>query len=90
MLYANGWANLTQIFFLYVIYLFLAVLGLYCYVGFSLVAVSELRLLFSSSAWASNCGSFSCCRARALGRAGVSGCGSWAPEYKFNSCGTRT
>ena len=40
MLYANGWANLTQIFFTHVIYLFLAVLGPYCYVGSSLAAVS--------------------------------------------------
>jgi len=47
--------------------------------------------IFSSGAWASHWGSFSYCRARALGRMGFSTCGtplsSWgsqAPEYGFN------
>ena len=44
--------------------------------------------------WASHCGGFSCCRARALGmRASVvaacelSSCGSWALEHRLSSCG---
>ena len=47
-------------------------------------------------AWASHCGVFSCCRARALGvRASVvvarrlSSCGSRALERRLGSCGTR-
>ena len=48
------------------------------------------------SAWASHCGGFSCCRARALGAQasvvvvhGLSSCGSWALEHRLSSCGTR-
>ena len=46
-------------------YLFMAVLGLHCFVWLSLVAVSGGH----SSLWCSgsHCGCFSCCRARALG-----------------------
>ena len=36
-----------------------------------------MGLLSSCDAQASHCCGFSCCRARALGRAGVSSCGSW-------------
>ena len=36
-----------------------------------------------------NCGGFSCCRARTLGSAGFSSCGSWAPEHRLSSCGTQ-
>ena len=46
--------------------------------------------------WASHCGGFSCCRARALGtRAsvvvahGLSSCGSQALEHRLSSCGAR-
>ena len=50
------------LFFLIFLFLkFLAVLGLHCCTGFSLVAES-------SYAWVSHCGGFSCCRAQeALG-----------------------
>ena len=44
---------------------------------------------------ASHCGGFSYCGARALGTQaeaaaprGLSGCGSWAPGHRPNSCGT--
>ena len=47
-------------------------------------------------AWASHYGGSSCCRARALGAwasvvvvRGLSSCGSWAPEHRLSSCGTR-
>ena len=59
------------IFKFYLFILFLAALGLSCYTGFSLVAVSRgyslvaaLRLLIVV---ASHCGGFSCCEAWALG-----------------------
>ena len=51
----------------------LAVLGLRCCVGISLVAVSE-GVLSSCGAWASHCGGF-CCGARPLGRVGFGSCG---------------
>ena len=39
-----------------------------------------------------HCGSFSCCRAQALGylsfRSGLSNCGSWALGHQFSYCGT--
>ena len=47
-------------------------------------------------AWASHCGGFSCCGARALGMwasvvvaRGLSSCGSWALEHRLSSCGAR-
>ena len=49
--------------FLRFLYLLLAVLGLHCCTGFSLVA--EHGLLSSCSVRASDCDGFSCCRARA-------------------------
>ena len=64
------------LFFNNFIYLFLAVLGLHCCVGFSL-AVESRGLLFSCDVRASDCsgfsGGFSCCRALALdpGASGV-------------------
>ena len=48
------------------IYLFLAVRGLPCFEGFSVVLASG-GLLFSCGTWASHCGTFSCCGAGALG-----------------------
>ena len=54
----------SSVFFLNLfIYLFLAVLCLHCYVSFSLVAV--IGGCSSWGVWASHCGGFSCCRARA-------------------------
>ena len=56
-------------FFNNFIYLFLAVLGIHCYVGFSL-AVESRGLHFSFDVQASDCSGFSvgfsCCRALAL------------------------
>ena len=46
--------------------------------AFSLVAM-EGGLLSSYGVWASHYGSFSCCRASALGHSGFSSCGTWAP-----------
>ena len=69
------------------IYLFLAALGLHCYVGFSLVAVSGgyslvavFRLLITVAFLAVGMGS----RPR-----GLSSRGSWALEHRLNSCGAR-
>ena len=57
-------------------YLFLAALGLRCYArAFS--SSGERGLLFHCSAWASRCGGFSCCGARALGHTGFHTCGTW-------------
>ena len=56
------------------IYLFLAVLGLRCCSGFSLVV--ERRLLSSCGEWASRCGGFSC-GAQSPGHTGFSSGGSW-------------
>ena len=76
--------------FIYFIYLLLAVLGLRCCVQ------AGGGLLFTV-VQASHCDGFSCCRAWALGTrasvvaaCGLSGCGSWALEYRLSSCGART
>ena len=65
-------------------FFFFAVLGLRC------CAQASLRC----GVWASHCGGFSCCRARALGAwasvvvaCGLSSCGSWALEHRPSSCG---
>ena len=52
-------------------------LGLCC-CTWAFSSCDEQGLLSSCSAWASHCGGFSCCGARALGHAVVSGCGTWA------------
>ena len=76
------------------IFLFLVVLGLRCYEGFSLVAVSGAALELHCVA--SRCGGFSCCGAWALGCLGfsscgtwLSSCGSWALEHRLSSCGAQ-
>ena len=56
-------------------YLFLAVLGLYCCVDFSLVAAR--RGYSSYRAQASRYDGFFCCRAQALGHVGFSSWGTW-------------
>ena len=73
-------------FFFNFVYLFLAALGLCCCA----------RAFSSCGEWASHCGDFSCCRARALGvQASVvvarrlSSCGSRALERRLSSCGAR-
>ena len=67
-------------------YLFLAVLGLCCCVGFS-SSCSDQGPLSSCSARASHWRDFSCCRALALGRLGFSNCSSFALEHWLSSCG---
>ena len=67
-------------------YLVLAVLGLDCREGFSLVVVSERYS--SGSGRASHCGRVSCCGAQALGHADFTSCGVWALEHGLSSCGT--
>ena len=84
-----------QIFFYkftYFIYLFLAVLGLRCCVGF--LQLRRMGATLLCGAWASHCSGFSCHGARALGaRASVvvarrlSSCGLWALECRLSSCG---
>ena len=63
------------------IYLFLAVLGLRCCVGFPLVAVSGGQVQCA--------GSFSCCRAQAPGHAGFSSCGFQTVEHRLSSQGAQ-
>ena len=60
-------------------YLFLAVLGLCCCTGFSVVAAS----VSSCSVQASHCTGFSCCRAWAPGSLGFRSCGMWAQELQL-------
>ena len=47
---------------------------------------SKQGLLSSCSVQASQCNDFSRYRARALGHVGLSSCGTWALEYRLNSC----
>ena len=47
------------------------------------------RLYSSCSVQASQCNDFSHNRARALGHVGLSSCGTWALEYRLNSCGVQ-
>ena len=79
--------------FIYLIYLFLAALGLCC-CTWAFSSCSKRRLLFIARA--SHCGGFSCCGARALGTwasvvvaHGLSSCGSRALEHRLSSCGAR-
>ena len=74
---------------LFIYYLFLAVLGLHCYAGFSLVI--ESRGYSSCSEWASQGSGFSCCGAQAsvVAAHGLSSCGSRALEHRLSSCGAR-
>ena len=81
--------------YIYFIYLFLAVLGLRCCVGFSIVAASSdyslamihgfsLQGLLLLQSMACNKGSmgFSSCAS------GFSSCSSWTLEHRLSSCGT--
>ena len=74
--------------FLFKIILLLAVLGLRCCVGFSLVAVSRGYSLVAVRRFLICCG-FSCCRTQAIGHAGfsssgLSSWGSWALEHRLS------
>ena len=66
---------LNLFFFFKCFYLFLAVVGLHCCVGFSVVVAS--RGAYSLVAVHGLCRGFSCCRAWALGYKGFSSC-VWA------------
>ena len=84
--------------FFFNLFLFLFIFG--C-VGSLLLHTCFLQLQRAGAtlccgAWASNCGGFSCCRARALGTwasvvvaHGLSSCGSQALEHRLSSCGAR-
>ena len=67
------------------IYFFLAALGL-C--GGLFFSCKGQRQRCRCSVWASHCGGFSCCGARAPERAGFSSCGPPALEHRLSSCGT--
>ena len=82
VVYSSFYTLLNSFFF------FLAVLGLCCCMGFSLVAPSG-GLFSSCSAQASCCGGFSCCGARALGHSGFSSGDFWDLERRLRSCGAQ-
>ena len=65
----------------------MVVLGDHCCMEFSQVGASQSCSLVAGP-------SFSCCEAQNLGAQtsvvvvyGLNSCGSWALEYRFNSCG---
>ena len=84
-------------FLFFKIYLFLFIFGctgslLLC-VGF--LQLQQVGATLHCGAWASHCGGFSCCGARALGAwasvvvaRGLSSCGSRVLECMLSSCGT--
>ena len=71
------------------LFIYLAVLSLPCYTGFSLVAVSRGYSVVAACRLASLCCGFSYYRGWALGRAGFSSFGSRALEHRLNGYGTR-
>ena len=90
----RDWSE-QMVFFLKLIYLFLAVLVLCCLCGLSLVAL--VGLFSSWGVWAFYCRGFPCCRAQAVGRMGFSiidvvhksscpvACGIF-PDQRWNPC----
>ena len=64
----------------------MAVLGLCCYEGFSLVVAGRGHC--SCGAGDSQCSGFSC-GAQTLGRASFSSYSAWALEHGLNSCGAQ-
>ena len=71
--------------FFHYIYLFLALLGLRCCLGFSPVSGAALQL----RPLCFNCGGSSFCRPQALGLTGFSSCGSQALEHRLSGCGAQ-
>jgi len=76
--------------FLFLKYLFMAVLSLHCFAGF-FSSCGEWGLLSGCSAQASHCGGFFCCGAQALGTQalvaaawGLSSCDSRALEHRLS------
>ena len=66
------------------IYLYLAMLGLCCYV-WAFSSCSDHGLLSNCGAQACHCGGFSCWGAHALRCTGFSNCGMWALEHRLSS-----
>ena len=66
---------------------FLAVLGLCCCAGFSLVVRSGGSCLAGMRA--SHHAGLSCCGTQVLGHEGFSSCRSRAPEHRLSSCGAQ-
>ena len=71
--FLGGLFFFSNFYFIHFLYLFLAVLGLHCCMGFSLVVESG-----GCSPWTSHCSGFSGCRAWTLGYVGFSSCSMWA------------
>ena len=65
---------------------FLAVLGLHCWEGFSLVAVQGLSLQWLLIAEDGLSGT----QAPLVAAHGLSTCGSWALQHRLSSCGKQT
>ena len=75
--------------FFFTFYLVLALLGL-CGLWAFFSSWGELGLLCRCRVQASYCGRFLCFETQALGHAGFSSCGCWAPLHRLNSCGAWT
>ena len=80
--------NYGLFLFIYLFILFLAELGLRCWL-LSFSRFAKRGLLSGYGAWASRCGGLSCCGAQALGRLGFSSCGTWAYLQHVGSSWTR-
>ena len=76
---------MVPLFFTNFIHLSVAVGGLHCYLGFSLVAESGVTFQLQ----ASHCSGIFCCRAQTLGQAGFRDCSSRALGHRLNGCGAR-
>ena len=82
MVFYDQWSLKIYLF----IYLFLTVLGLHCCTQAFFIC-REWDLLSTCGGRTSHCSDFSCWVTHALGHAGFSSCGLWAPGHKFNSYG---
>ena len=71
----------------FIVYLFLATLGLHCYMQ-TFFSCGEWGLLSRCREQASQSGDFSCCSEWALGYADFSSCSWPALELRLSSCGT--
>ena len=96
MIFSYLWIVNFCFFIFLIIYLFLALLGLCCCLGFSivvtgrgysLVAVCRFLTLSLSFFFGGRGGGLSCCKKWAVGCVGFTACGFWTLEHWFNSCG---
>ena len=78
---------LIIILFVLFIYLVLAVLGLHCCTGFSLVVASGGHSPVAVSGFSSR--GFSCCDAQALGHTGFRSCCTWAQKSQLQGPGAQ-